>query len=704
MPPEMASLRILLFGLVALVPVVFYRGVSEVFEFPKTELLATGALLLVAAALAGEAARACREGLRAWARSLPERAISDMRRDPLGAAVLLFLLSAALSTAASIRPELSLFGAHESEAGLKTAFATAGIYFASRSFASDARWLDSLARAAALAVAVASSYALLQAAQLDPFAWTRSATIGAVRRVPGTLGHANHLGGFIAMSLPLLAWLTYRTRALRERLIWIGIAALSLAALAATLSRGAWLACAAGLAASGLLAWRARRGSGDIRARGRLVAAALLLGVAAFLAPLVSPLRSELLTRWRQIADIHAPSTQSRFHLWRAGIQMAAEHPVLGVGTDSYIAAFPRYRTAEFWRIQWNELSAKAHDEVIQVAATQGTVGLLAAFLVVLFASRAILRVSRGRDGGAHAGAAASAGTLAAFAVHDLASFTVVATGTLAAAVAGWVAGVARAADSHDAPAAEPRRPGRSGASSGARLAGFLAAAFLWAGLVLVPWLAERAAMPGLESEMGSSARALSLARAHALAPWDARYAAELGRTRLTEAFSRADSASRWPRLNEAREAFQQAARIAPENGEIRALLARTLAAQASIRPDAVPLERIREVYSGAIEREPASPNVLELAAQGYLELGLTADARAYALRCVRLYPDFAMPMADLGVAALLEGRPGDAADTLTLALQRNWHGEESASMAAKSNYIAALREMRLREILDGNR
>jgi len=56
--------------------------------------------------------------------------------------------------------------------------------------------------------------------------------------------------------------------------------------------------------------------------------------------------------------------------------------------------------------------------------------------------------------------------------------------------------------------------------------------------------------------------------------------------------------------------------------------------------------------------------------------------------------------MADLGVVALLEGRPQAAADTLTLALRRNWHGQEAAEMAAKENYVAALREMRLREAL----
>jgi hypothetical protein len=50
--------------------------------------------------------------------------------------------------------------------------------------------------------------------------------------------------------------------------------------------------------------------------------------------------------------------------------------------------------------------------------------------------------------------------------------------------------------------------------------------------------------------------------------------------------------------------------------------------------------------------------------------------------------------MADIGVVALLEGRPADAADTLSLALRRNWHGQGGAEAAAKKNYSLALEEM----------
>ena len=694
-PPPMTFPGIILYALIALVPAVFYRGTTEVFEFPKTELLATGALILSGIYAAGQVARARAAGARAWLAALPERAVARARRDPLGAAISLFLLSAVLSAVVSIRRDVSLFGAHESEAGLKTAFATAVVYFASRSLATDARHLDRIAGAAAAALAIAVSYALLQLIGLDPFEWTRSATLGGLRRAPGTLGHANHLGAWIAMTLPLLAWLISRGKSWSGRLPWIVLGVASLPVLAATLSRGSWVACAAGGVASAVVAWAARR-KGAKRGRWRLVFVAVALGAAAFMAPLLTPLRPELLLRFRQITDVRAPSTQSRVHLWRAGIRMAADHPVLGVGTDAYLAAFPRYRTPEYWRIEWNGLSAKAHNELIQIAATQGLLGLFGCSLVILLAGRAVLRASRHPDATIRSGAAAAAGTLVAFAVQDLASFTVASTGVLAAAVAGWASGNARV------PAQNPSSRDARGAP--AHAIGLGAAAAVWVLLVLFPWLADTAAAPGMRFPMASPERAGTLRRAASLAPWDGRYATELGRTLLAQAFAVPDSTQRQEGLALARAALERAAQIAPREGELHALLARTMAAQAPASDDGPHLDRVRSEFARAIALEPENANVLELAAQGYLDLGLTGEARAAALRCAALFPDYAMPISDLGVASLLEGRPDAAADTLTLALQRNWHGEEGAAMAAKSNYVAALRELRLRDLMKGKK
>ena len=681
--PATVILEVLTLALLALMPTVFYLGTTEQFEFPKTELLATGALIMVAILLANMRARIG----------------TGLRRDPLGAAILLFLVSSIASTVISIRPDMSVFGAAQYyAAGLKTAFGTSALYFASRSLASDKRWLWRVACAAAAALAIATIYALLQYAHLDPIAWNPSAEFGGMPRWPGTLAHANHLGTYIAMAVPLVLWLGRRATSRWAQGVCVALVLLSLAILAATLSRGAWVGFAVGSVVYVLLAWRAARlpaiqppagvEAGERVARRwspRTAVGAILLAAAALGIPLLTPLRPALLSRLHQITDIREPSMRMRVLNWRAGMHMAIDHPLLGVGTDAYIAAFPRYRTPEFWRLEWSVSASKAHNELIGIAATQGALGLIAACLVILFTGRAVWRASSDLNHDVREGAAAAGGALVAFAVSDLASFTVVSTGCLAAALAGWAAGVTRGGD------VEPRA---SPPGALAWAAGITVAVALWIPLVLLPWLADTAAAKANWTEISSPQRVKAFARASAIAPWDARYASELGRSLLARAFSVTESSARWEILGRARAAFERATRIGPMDGEDRALLARVLASQAALRPSAVPFSRVRSEFDRAIALEPTNANVLELAAQGYLELGRTAEARSAALRCAALFPDFALPMADIGVAALLEGRAADAADTLGLALRRDWHGQGAAEASARKNYAVAVREM----------
>ena len=694
----------LVLGLLALIPGVFYLGTTEQFEFPKTELLATGALILVAIVLAGEMERLSKLGPVEWIRTAPARVGGDLRRDPLGSAILLFLVSSIASTAISIRRDLSVFGpAQYYAAGLKTALATGAIYFASRSLASDPRWLGRVARAAAIAIAVATAYALLQYAHLDPIQWNPSATFGGMTRWAGTLAHANHLGSYVAMTVPLVLWLARRMTSRWMQGVCVVLVLISLAVLTATLSRGAWVGFAAGIAVTVLLSWRAGGQAAtktpsveecvSRRRRPPTIVWAVLLASAAVSVPLLTPLRPALIARVHQLTDFREPSAHMRVLIWRAGIRMAADHPLLGVGTDAYIAAFPRYRTPEFWRLEWNVAPAKAHNELIQIAATQGALGLIAALAVVFFAGRAVWRAARHSNPEAGLGAATAGGALVAFAVSDLASFTVVSTGCLAAALAGWAAGVTRDAE----PSARSEHLATGGKNPGALAwAGSITTAVvIWVPLVLLPWLADTAAAREKWTELSSPKRARAFARASALAPWDGRYASELGRSLLAGAFSvTADTGARWEMLTRARSAFERAVFIGPVDGENRALLARVLASQAALRPSAVPIRVVRAEFDRAIALEPANATVLELAAQGYLENGRTAEARAAALRCAALFPDYALPMADIGIAALLEGRAADAADTLSLALRRDWHGQGGAKAAAEKNYALALREM----------
>src|SRR5882672_1787320 len=100
-------------SLLLLLPIVFVRTLPDVFEFPKLELIATGALLLLALGAARESARIRAAGGAAWLAALPRRLTAWALADPLGASIAAYLASALASTLISARPALSIFGAPE---------------------------------------------------------------------------------------------------------------------------------------------------------------------------------------------------------------------------------------------------------------------------------------------------------------------------------------------------------------------------------------------------------------------------------------------------------------------------------------------------------------------------------------------------------------------------------------------------------------
>src|SRR5262245_11351482 len=157
-PAAAFGLGLLLVHLV-LSPLLFCTGTLGAFEYPKAVLLTLTAVLLGAlglhvllrppgrARLAAPHSRA--GGLPWW-------------RQPLLLGFVLFLVSAAASTAASISPVTSLLGAHESHAGLGTVAACVGLFFAARGFCRNATDARLLLAGGVVAAAVASAYALLQ--------------------------------------------------------------------------------------------------------------------------------------------------------------------------------------------------------------------------------------------------------------------------------------------------------------------------------------------------------------------------------------------------------------------------------------------------------------------------------------------------------------------------------------------------------------
>ena len=186
----------------------------------------------------------------------------------------------------------------------------------------------------------------------------------------------NDCAALFLLTIPLALYLAGRLQ--KWRLLWYGLAAIMVAALVRTGSRGGLLGFGALVATLAVLA--------PPRQRARLAgaAAAAVLGFSV----LVSQNKS-LSTRFASTfdsseSDYNYTSTNGRIEIWKRGLYYMATHPVTGVG----VANFP---TAEYQI--GSELKAAqgitdrhmltAHNSEVQIGAELGVPGL-AAYLYML--------------------------------------------------------------------------------------------------------------------------------------------------------------------------------------------------------------------------------------------------------------------------------------------------------------------------------
>ena len=196
--------------------------------------------------------------------------------------------------------------------------------------------------------------------------------IGVVKLAVGGPGENTRLGIFqfymttsqlmtIAL-LMLLPFVIHRRTPAKIR-IAAGVALVPVAiALYATVTRGAYLAAAAGIILIALVKnWKL------------LIPFALVVaGVILFAPPYVAG-------RLQSIVDVQHPENASRLQLWSTGLRIYADHPIVGVG-DIDLGRLLRQYADPGYPGQWGHL----HNVALQILVTLGALG--AAAVLFLFA------------------------------------------------------------------------------------------------------------------------------------------------------------------------------------------------------------------------------------------------------------------------------------------------------------------------------
>ncbi|HYE07500.1 MAG TPA: O-antigen ligase family protein [Planctomycetota bacterium] len=171
----------------------------------------------------------------------------------------------------------------------------------------------------------------------------------------GTFTHANALGAYLVLAMPLAIGVALRRDERGLHLAAGAIALIALGALSLTDSKGAWLAAAGTVAIAALIALR-----GSWRAGVMIV---LALAAAATIA---SP----------RARDALAASAESRIDAWRGALALIGERPLIGHGLGGSSAHGARVMPLDA------EPTRSAHSQPIE-AAVAGGIGLAAAVLAL---------------------------------------------------------------------------------------------------------------------------------------------------------------------------------------------------------------------------------------------------------------------------------------------------------------------------------
>ncbi|MBF0169686.1 MAG: O-antigen ligase family protein, partial [Nitrospinae bacterium] len=84
-------------------------------------------------------------------------------------------------------------------------------------------------------------------------------------------------------------------------------------------------------------------------------------------------------------------TNRERLLLWRAGVAMALDHPLVGVGQNQFPALYPAYRSPDVREPSISHL----HNNVLEITVERGVLGLAAWLSLWVVAGAAMIRAWR---------------------------------------------------------------------------------------------------------------------------------------------------------------------------------------------------------------------------------------------------------------------------------------------------------------------
>jgi len=326
-------------------PIVFIPTASDTYILPRASLVIAGACLGVGLALLTQ---------------------DDLRLGALRWPLLAAAAAAAMAFAFSVSWSLSLAGSYTRYESLPMRLSYLGLLASAVWLLREQRHRDWVVAGFVFGTCVASLEGVQQWAGHVAF------------RPDGNLGNANLLAALVAMAVPLAIDRTLRGGVFV--LAWAAAVVVLLAGLAVTTSRSGAFGVLAGCLALAVFASRGRRVLPVAVASIGVVAAGLFVMLA-------SPLRA-----------LNNDPPELRLHLWGDGLRMIAARPLTGWGEDATGLSFGHFLSQDYASLVTFD---RIHSGPLDVAATQGILGLAALGLILVVLSRGAWSRRLNRDAAA---------------------------------------------------------------------------------------------------------------------------------------------------------------------------------------------------------------------------------------------------------------------------------------------------------------
>lgn len=228
------------------------------------------------------------------------------------------------------------------------------------------------------------------------------------------LGHPNILMGFMNLIMVIVFVRAIRTGSRRMRAIYATIITLFVLLAYFASSRGGWLAAVAGCAVSAAVALGPSMMSnfkGAIGIARRRTALKYLAGIGISTIVVIS--LTVLFFIQSQSVPGHGAISTSRSKIWGPAWNIFLSSPIWGRGSSAFPILFAREN-----QIPPGFATSHAHNIVLQIAAENGIIGLLVAFVAFVFIVRAGYQYWRETDRAGRYDLAAYTGAAVALLIH----------------------------------------------------------------------------------------------------------------------------------------------------------------------------------------------------------------------------------------------------------------------------------------------